>query len=179
MATLRKEEFYGDYTGEIKMPEASTLIALFPDSKDFILSKAGGKKGTKLQIEEWWYKKRDYFFTLDDHVLGKFKNHLWNYDGIDPQTGMQITGANHLNEPCDPYIFMGGVYSTRTQPHDDTTPVQQILPVQDLINRRFRQIDRNAEATNNGGRCGEWKFNSEQASLAAEAVRKGGAIINP
>ncbi|MDE2101551.1 MAG: hypothetical protein KGL39_30175 [Patescibacteria group bacterium] len=169
--------FTGDYLGEQKMIQAGDLIKLFPKSESAILSKAGGKKGTKLQIEEWWYKKRDYFFTLDDHVLGKFKNHLWNYDGKDPLTGDQVTGSNHLEEPCDPYIFLV-VYTTRTQPHDDTTPVEQSITVQDLINRRFRQIDKNAESTNNGIVV-NGNLNSEQAALAAEAVRKGGAIRIP
>lgn len=170
--------FTGDYIGEIKKIEAGILMDLFPQSKDYILSKTGGKKGTKLQIEEWWYKKRDYFFTLDDHVLGKYKNHLWNYDAPDNQiTGEKIPGVNHLEEPCDPYIFLV-VYTTRTQPHDDTTPIQQAIPVQDLINRRFRQIDKNAESTNNGIVV-NGNLNSEQASLAAEAIRKGGAIRIP
>lgn len=169
--------FTGDYIGERKMIQAGTLAGLFPNKKDFILGKAGGKKGTKLQIEEWWYKKTDYFFTLDQEVLGKFKNHLWNYDGTDPNTGAEIKGKNHLEEPCDPYIFLN-VYTTRTQPHDDTTPIEQAIPVQDLVNRRFRQIDRNAEATNNGIVV-NGNLNSEQASLAAEAVRKGGAIRIP
>lgn len=169
--------FTGDYLGEIKLIEAATLIQLFPKSKEFILARASGKKGTKLQIEEWWYKNKDYFFTLDDHVLGKYKNHLWNYDGVDPITGQEVTGANHLSQPMAPYLFLS-VYSTRTQPHDDTTPVQQALSVQDLINRRFRQIDKNAESTNNGIVV-NGNLNSEQAALAAEAVRKGGAIRIP
>lgn len=169
--------FTGDYIGEIKRLTADTLIGLFPKEKEFILGKAGGKKGTKLQIEEWWYKGRDYFFILDDKVLGKYKNHLWNYDGEDPITGEQITGVNHLAQPMPPYLFLS-VYSTRTQPHDDTTPVQQALPVQDLINRRFRQIDKNAESINNGIVV-NGNLNSEQAALAAEAVRKGGAIRIP
>lgn len=170
--------FSGDWIGEKKVLQAGDLAELFPASKTFIMGRAGGKKGTKLEIEEWWYKRRDYFFTLDDHVLGKFKNHLWNYGGIDPATGQQVAGINHLSSPCDPYIFLGGVYSTRTQPHDDTTPVQQIIPVQDVINRRYRQIDKNAESTNNGIVV-NGNLNSEQASLAAEAVRKGGAIRIP
>jgi len=168
--------FTGDYIGEVLTIQAGTLMELFPKSKDVIMSKAGGKKGTKLQIEEWWYKNKDYFFTLDDHVLGKFKNHLWNYDGKDA-TGAPIQGKNHLSQPMAPYIFLS-VYSTRTQPHDDTTPVQQALAVQDLINRRFRQIDKNAESTNNGIVV-NGNLNSEQAALAAEAVRKGGAIRIP
>lgn len=169
--------FTGDWIGEQKLLAAGDLVGLFPASKEFIMSRAGGKKGTKLQIEEWWYKKKDYFFTLDDHVLGKYKNHLWNYDGED-KDGNQIAGLNHLASPCDPYIFLGGIYATRTQPHDDTTPVQQIIPVQDVINRRYRQIDKNAESTNNGIVV-NGNLNSEQASLAAEAVRKGGAIRIP
>lgn len=170
--------FTGEYTGEIKLISAGTLMDLFPVHKDFLLGKAGGKKGTKLQIIEWWYKKRDYFFTIDDKVLGKYKNHLWNYSGENPETGVPLVGNNHFKEPIDPYIFIAGIYSTRTQPHDDTTPVQQILPVQDLINRRFRQIDKNAESTNNGIVV-NGNLNSEQAALAAEAVRKGGAIRIP
>jgi hypothetical protein len=163
--------FTGDYIGEVKMIAAGDLAKLFPKSKEIIMSKSGGKKGTKLQIEEWWYKKKDYFFTLDNTVLGKYKNHLWNYDGEG------VEGHNHLEEMCDPYIFLV-VYTTRTQPHDDTTPVQQAIPVQDLINRRFRQIDKNAESTNNGIVV-NGNLNSEQAALAAEAIRKGGAIRIP
>lgn len=169
--------FTGDYIGELKTIQAGELCGLFPSSKELIMSKAAGKKGTKLQVEEWWYKGKDYFFMLDDHVLGKYKNHLWNYDSVDPTTGMPVTGVNHLSSPQSPYIFLS-VYSTRTQPHDDTTPVQQALSVQDLVNRRFRQIDKNAESTNNGIVV-NGNLNSEQASLAAEAVRKGGAIRIP
>ena len=169
--------FTGDYIGEVKMLSAYELAKLFPKEKEFIMGKAGGKGGTKLQIEEWWYKKKDYFITLDDKVLGKYKNHLWNYDGENPMTGQEIPGVNHMSEPCDPYIFLC-VYSSRTQPHDDTTPVQQSLAVQDLINRRFRQIDKNAESTNNGIVV-NGNLNSEQAALAAEAIRKGGAIRIP
>ncbi|MDE2020729.1 MAG: hypothetical protein KGJ13_10370, partial [Patescibacteria group bacterium] len=166
--------FTGDYIGELKKIQAGDLAKLFPQSAAFIMQRAGGKTGTKLQIEEWWYKKRDYFFTLDDHVLGKYKNHLWNYDDKEKA----ITGHNHYAEPIDPYIFLAGIYSTRTQPHDETTPTQQVLPVQDVINRRFRQIDKNAEATNNGIVV-NGNLNSEQAALAAEALRKGGAIRIP
>lgn len=168
-------QFTGDYLGERKMLDAGTLINLFPKQKDFILSKSGGKMGTKLEIEEWWYKRRDFFFILQDHVLGKYKNYLWNYDGeVD---GMPTIGRNHLPEPTDPYLFIT-VYTTRTQPHDDTTIFEQALTIQDLINRRFRQIDKNAESTNNGIVV-NGNLNSEQASLAAEAVRKGGAIRIP
>lgn len=169
--------FTGDYIGELKTLQAGDLAELFPASKELIMGKAGGQKGTKLQIEEWWYKNKDYFFVLDNTVLGKFKNHLWNYDSVDPLTGTPIEGKNHLQQPMSPYIFLS-VYSTRTQPHDDTTPVQQALAVQDLINRRFRQIDKNAESTNNGIVV-NGNLNSEQAALAAEAVRKGGAIRIP
>lgn len=169
--------FTGDYIGEVKTLQAGDLIKLFPASKALILSKSGGKKGTKIQIEEWWYKNKEYFFVLDETVLGKYKNHLWNYDGKDPLTGQPIVGRNHLSQPMSPYIFLS-VYSTRTQPHDDTTPVQQALSVQDVINRRYRQIDKNAESTNNGIVV-NGNLNSEQAALAAEAVRKGGAIRIP
>lgn len=169
--------FTGDYICERKMLDADTLISLFPEHKDFIMERAGGKLGTKLEIEEWWYKRRDFFFVLHNQVLGKFKNHLWNYDTIDILTGEDMPGKNHLPEPMDPYVFLS-VYTTRTQPHDETTIFDQAITIQDLINRRFRQIDKNAESTNNGIVV-NGNLNSEQASLAAEAVRKGGAIRIP
>ena len=168
--------FTGDYIGERKLIEAGTLQELFPKHKEWLKGRVGGKEGTKLEIIEWWYKNRDYFFTLEDRVLGKFKNHLWNYDGTD-ENGVGITGINHFSSPRAPYLFLS-VYSTRQAPHDDTSRIQQALGVQDMVNRRFRQIDKNAESTNNG-LVVNGQFNSEQASLAAEAIRKGGAIRAP
>ncbi len=176
--------FTGEYIGERKKLTASVLIELFPKKKAFIEGKVGTKMATKLDVIEWWYKGSDWFYTLDDTVLGKYKNHLWNYDGTvekmgptgDPVT-VEVQGQNHFETPRSPYIFLS-IFSTRTQPHDDTSLFMQNLSIQDLINRRFRQIDDNANNTNNG-LVVNGVFSSEQASLASAALRKGGAIRVP
>jgi hypothetical protein len=178
--------FTGEYLGEKKMLSASKLISLFPKHETYIMSKAGGKKGTKLEIVEWWYLGTDFFYTMGDKVLGKYKNYLWNYDappippqpGADPAYAVDGTkGVNHFAAPMAPYIGLS-IFSTRTQPHDDTSLIMQNLGIQDLINRRYRQIDHNAEMTNNG-LVVNGKFNSEQAALAGQAIRKGGTIRVP
>ena len=176
--------FTGEYIGERKKLTVATLIELFPKKKDYLTKRASGKLATKLDVIEWWYHGTDWFYTLDDMVLGKYKNHLWNYDGSVTRPGPSgdevtedVTGANHFENPRSPYIFLS-IFSTRTQPHDDTSLFMQNMSIQDMINRRFRQIDDQANLTNNG-LVVNGAFNSEQAALAATALRKGGAIRVP
>lgn len=176
--------FTGEYIGERKKLTAATLIDLFPKKKEYITSKSKGKMATKMDVIEWWYKGTDWFYTIDDVVLGKYKNHLWNYDGSATRKGPSgdeytedVEGKNHFETPQSPYIFLS-IFSTRTQPHDDTSLIMQNLSIQDMINRRFRQIDDNANNTNNG-LVVNGALTSEQAALAASALRKGGAIRIP
>jgi len=178
--------FVGEYLGEKKKASADNLSKMFPTQKEFIMRKAGGKKGTKLEYFEWWYHNTDLFFTLDDEVLGKFKNPTWNYDGVvqdkDPITGevvnSEIQGTNHLKEPTAPYRFLT-VFNTGIQPHDETSLILQNIPVQDQINRRERQIDKNVEGMNNGLIVSGKAFTEDQASQAASALRRGVAIRVP
>lgn len=178
--------FHGEYLGEKLRLSASKLIEMFPKKSTAIRLKSNDKMATKLDIIMWWYKGTDVFFTLDkDIVLGKFKNPNWNYDGeikrLDPNTGLEISepirGRNHMSKPLAPYVFLT-VFNTRVQPHDDTSLILQNISIQDLINKRMRQIDKNVESQNNGIVVSE-VFTSEQASMAASALRKGGAIRVP
>lgn len=176
--------FTGEYVGEKMQMSVSRLITLFPAKRAYIEGLGGGRTGTKLDVYIWWYRGTDFFYTLNDTVLGKYKNHLWNYDGeqeVENEMGEPLTipiqGINHWSKPMCPYIFLG-IFTTRTQPHDDTSLFHQNLSIQDMINRRFRQIDKNVESMNNGIVV-SGQFNSEQAALAAEAIRKGGAIRSP
>lgn len=178
--------FVGEYIGEKKRAAASTLIQLFPKKKTQILSKCQGKLGTKLEYMEWWYRGMDVFYTMEDVVLGKFKNPHWNYDGSvtrqDPVTGAdikeEIEGTNHVPKPAAPYVFLS-VFSTGLQPHDETSLILQNIGIQDMINRRMRQIDKNVEAMNNGMVVSGKSFTEEQASQAASALRRGTAIRVP
>ncbi len=175
--------FTGEYIGEKKQATASRLAEMFPKKAADIMRKAQEKKGTKLEYMEWWYRNADVFYTMEDFVLGKFKNPHWNYD-VPPKEGELgestqpgIPGQNHFKEPRNPYIGLC-IFSTGQQPHDDTSLILQNIGLQDMINRRMRQIDRNVEGMNNGMVVND-QFTAEQASQAASALRRGTAIRYP
>jgi hypothetical protein len=65
------------------------------------------------------------------------------------------------------------------RPFDDTGLIQQVLPIQDLINKRLRQIDRNADKTNGGLAVSGDSFTKEQAAGVAKATEKGGTVFVP
>lgn len=163
--------FKGQYLGQkMKLP-ASELAELFPKMEAKIMEKAKGKKGTKVEFISWWYKGTDNFYTMDDNtVLGKFLNPHWNYDSPDGT----IEGTNHLDEPMAPYTFLS-IFSTGLQPHDETSLISQNVGLQDMINRRYRQIDDNVRKMNNGLVVSS-DFTAEQASQAASAMARGVAI---
>lgn len=181
--------FTGEFIGEKRKKSASTLSDMFPKFADTINNLAKGKMGTKLEYTEWWYKGTDVFYTLGESVLGKFKNPNWNYDGemkrTDPETqaemSVPIIGKNHKfggNQPMAPYVGLS-VFSTDEHPHDDTSLIIQNVPMQDMVNKRFRQIDRNADSQNNGALASGSAFTKEQAAEAATFLRKGGTVWVP
>lgn len=178
--------FVGDWEAEKKKATADILVQMFPKKKKEILEKAKGKLGTKLEYFEWWDHGKDLFFTMDDDlVLGKYKNPNWNYDGtvksLDSETNekieTEVQGTNHLKERTSPYRYLS-IFSTGLQPHDETSLIQQNIPLQDSVNTMARQIEYNVKSMNNGGVVNK-AFTEEQASQVASAVRRGVWIRTP
>lgn len=181
--------FTGDWLMEEKKMSASTLADMFPKFEDKLKSLAKGKMGTKLTLEEWWYKGTDIFYVVDQTIFGKFKNPNWNYDGeikrTDPDTQQeiitQIRGKNHLmgnGQPTFPYVGLS-VFSVDDQPHDNTSLIIQNVPMQDLVNKRIRQIDKNADSQNNGAVLSGDYYTKEQAAEATTFLRRGGSVWQP
>ena len=178
--------FVGTYVAEKKRISAAKLIEMFPKHRQYLEEQCQHKMGTMMDYIEWWYQGTDVFYTYEDRVLGKYKNPNWNYDGeitqTDPETGEPVTsfiqGSNHLKEPSYPYVFMA-VFNTGSQPHDETSLILQNIPIQDRINRRYRQIDHNVKRMNNGLVVSGTSFTEEQASQAASALARGMAIRVP
>lgn len=189
-------QFVGDYLAEKKTATARKLLKMFPKRGKEILAKARNKMGTKLEYYEWWYMKTDVIFTLEDILLGKYKNPNWNYD-IDAKPAKEpvldengqiieegeleqaeVKGVNHLEEMCYPYRFLS-IFTTGEQPHDNTSLILQNIPQQDKINRRERQIEKNVQGMNNGLVVSGQYYTAEQASQAASALRRGVAILQP
>ena len=185
-ATIENGRYYGSYLGQILSDTARDLMTRFPEMAEQIAKKVENKLGSKVQFGEWWTHKY-VFWTLDKLILGKSKNPHWNYDGetsepqtdeMGKQTNVPIPGRNHFPIPRIPFIFLT-VFNTGKHPMDDTGLVEQNISKQDLINKRLRQIDKNADNQNNGMLVSGQDFTDEQASDAANALRKGAAIRIP
>lgn len=188
-ATITEKGVYtGEYLGEWKKDTASTLIERFPAKKEFITKFVQDKLGTKLQYVEWWANKGEIlFWTLKDEVLDKTRNPHWNYptqeedvDDFGEVSIREVQPLNHFRTPQIPYVFLS-VFNLGMQPFDETSLIEQNLAHQDLINRRYRQIDTNINGMNGG-----WAISGqlsgitkEQAAGAIEAFREGRGVWIP
>lgn len=191
-ATIEDGWYTGEYIGEEKSDKASDLIIKFPNSRKYIESEVKKKLGTRVTYHEWWTD--DYvFWTYKKEVLGKAKNPHWNYETEEPMVDEMgqpmlnemgepemdvIPGRNHFNLPQKPYMFLS-VFNLGKHPHDDTSLITQNIPLQDLVNKRIKQIDRNADNANSGLKVSGDYFSKAQAQEASEALRKGKAIWVP
>src|SRR3990167_7492714 len=192
--TIEEGEYTGYYIGEYLQDMASDLIIRFPKKEKFIIEKVQEKMGTSVQYIQWWTDEY-CFWTLDDEVLDKIKNPHWNYEKdqplpADPYTGQspvneagvpltqRVSGKNHFNAPKKPYVFLS-VFNLGVHPHDSTNLIQQNLSLQDLVNKRLAQIDKNADSANGGLIVSGDAFTEIQAEKASQALRKGGTIWVP
>lgn len=188
--TVDEDGYTGQYIGEVRELKASILAELAPKKRSLISEKVKGDMATKLKFHEWWTD--EYMcWTLGKEVLLKCKNPHWNYDQKQTQTSVDefgqetsqevtVPGQNHFSTPRIPYLFLS-IFNLGKQPVDDTSLISQNLSSQDLINKRLKQIDKNADKMNNGAvisgeRSG---LSKDQAGQVIEAIRKGGAVWIP
>jgi len=183
-----KGKYTGEYLGEWKQDTAANLVLKFPDKKEDIKEIVSGKMGTKVQYIEWWADfGKILFWTLGDIVLDKTLNPHWNYPSTESQTDefgveeeVEMEGNNHFKSPQFPYAFLS-MYNLGMTPYDSTSLIEQNLGNQDLIVRRYRQIDRNVSDVNGGWAIsGELSgISKEQAAGAIEAFRDGRGVWIP
>jgi len=183
-------EYTGKYLGERMSCKASELIERFPQKEEFITKKVEGNLGTTVKYTEWWAcNPADYmFWKCDGEILGKAMNPHWNYGEEKPQideygaeTIVKVPGRNHFSTPKAPYTFLGGVYNTGDSPHDETSLIEQSIPMQDIINDRQMQIKLNIASMNPGlivSLAGAG-MTEDQATRATEAYRGGGTVCIP
>lgn len=190
-------EYEGEYLGHYRTDSAEDLMARFPAKSEFIKNLVGVNLGTRLRYVEWW--TNDYlFWTLKDEVLGKAKNPHWNYDQEEDQqvtdeAGQPVLsedgspavekvltaqGVNHFSNRKIPFGFLS-VFNLGKSPYDDTNLIDQVIPLQDKINKRTRQIDKNADGTNGGSVVSGDHFSKEQAAGVGDALRKGLTVFVP
>jgi hypothetical protein len=160
--------FAGGWVIEHKVETAEQLAARFPEKEAEIMAAAKGNRDAFLRYSEAWTDDL-VFWKLGGTVLDKRRNVHWNWE--------EDGGKNFLPAPAMPYAFMWN-FSFGKQPHDETSLIEQSIPLQDIVNKRLRQIDKNADDTNNG-----WVFSNafseESGARALAALRRGGAILAP
>ncbi len=179
--------FHGEYVGEYKKFSKSKLLELFPSKKEEINGHIEGGKGTRVFVIEWT-TKTDLFWTLNEEVvLDKTKNINWNWSGEvsidnpdneDEPTKQYVEGKNHFQEPMINYIFFS-VFNLGKQPHDETGLIYQSIPMQDQINERLLQINKNVKRMNNSIVFNGAFYTKEQASQALTMFDQGGGIWAP
>lgn len=194
-ATTDEDGYTGDRIGEIRKMPASKILTIMGEGANAEVVKAVKDKvkdnlATELQFVEWWTP--EYFcWKLGKHILLKKRNPHWNYDTTQPTemvddfgavtvVQQEILGMNHFSVPDMPYIFLS-VFNLGDQPMDKTSLIGQNLANQDKINKRNKQIDKNADRMNGGmvvslERSGLTK---PQAKEVSEALRKGGVVVIP
>lgn len=137
---------------EVLKDSVEGLIAKFPKKEQDILKLFDIKrKGTQNVSKELAY--REVWFTyydkknkpqeavcwyINDLVLDKRKNPNWLYKG---------EGENFLDNPVKPYIPFN-LFNDGNHWIDFTGPVEQAVPVQDILNKEGRQIVDNLSTAN-------------------------------
>lgn len=194
-AWIDEDGYTGSFVGEIRKMEASKLLAIMgegasPEAVKLITEKVGTDLATDIQFTEWW--TAEYMcWLLEETVLLKRKTPHWNYDQQVPETvtdefggettaDKEVLGVNHFSSPKIPYDFFV-VFNLGDQPMDKTGLIEQNLANQDRLNKRNKQIDRNADNMNEGlvvslERSG---LTDSQAKNVSAALRKGGVIAIP
>lgn len=194
-ASIDEDGYNGEYIGELRRLPVSKIEAavgdeMTPDAKKKLDELTKEKKGTSVAFIEWW--TNEYMcWTLDKTVLLKKKNPHWNYDsqveevnvddyGNEVPAMKETVGVNHFPVPQMPYAFLS-IFNLGDQPVDKTSLIGQNLSNQDKINKRDKQIDKNADRMNGGmvvslGRSG---LTQAQAKNVSESLRKGGVVAIP
>ena len=206
-ATIDEDGYTGEYVGEHRKLPASEILSILESIggedegikkiKELAVDKNNlPALATEIGFIEWWTAQYMCWTLGDDKVLLKKKNPHWNYDTrkeapyteqgqpqID-ESGQQamedVAGINHFSVPKIPYVLLS-VFNLGKQPVDETSLIGQNLASQDLVNKRLKQIDKNADSMNGGmvvslERSG---LTQQQAKGVTEALRRGGTVTIP
>ncbi len=180
--------YTGSYIGIYQKEKAKDLVTKYPELTEYLTNKVQDKWATEIRFI-WWSTDDYCFYTVDKQVFGKSRNLYWNYEQEAPSPvdafgnqgqPMIVPGKNHFKSPKMPFQLLS-IWNLGEHPVDDTNIFYQNLAIQDLINKRYRQIDRNNDNVNGG-----WAISGErtgitkdQATEAVAAWRDGGAVFVP
>lgn len=135
------------------------LASKFPDKKDEIFAYYGFKRGVYSQTSrvitywECWFTYYDddgqrceglcWFIPSSSIILGKMQNPNWIYKGSKKQQKIR----NITDAPVKPFVWFN-YWNTGRSFIDETCLFDQGRPLQDILNKRGRQIVENADYAN-------------------------------
>lgn len=148
--------------GEYRSDLLTDLAERYPDKREEILREAGINYGVKPDLT----KKQGYLeihFTTQQNgkrveaiawkyknvVMDSMKSPFWNYEN---------DTDNFLTKPTKPYVFFNFLNLGKWV-YDDTSLTEQSATLQDIHDKRGRQIVENADQANGG-----WVINTEMVN---------------
>ena len=153
------DEYNAKFIIEIKSDNLGNIIEMFPTAKNKLTDKYGDKLGTQITYFEYWTNEF-VVWKVEDIILDKKPNPNWNWkekgqkeENLKKLRQRWITKAkneklenillNYFNEPRKPYIILS-IKNLGETIYGDTSDFDQGKVIQDIINRRKRQIDKAA-----------------------------------
>lgn len=127
--------FHGKYIKKICNTTASEFVEKYPSSKDFVTGVVKNEMGSSIT-----YSK----FITEDQVIIRFENKIIHKD-INPYHTDKVEDR-FVNSPFN-FVFLA-FFNDKTQPHDNTGLVWQVVPAQDKLNRLNEQIYKNMNQVN-------------------------------
>lgn len=149
------------------------LVFMFPEKKEEIFKHFGFKRGVRTQLarkvgyQEVWFtyynskgdSQEGLAWTIGrDLVLGAKQNPNWNYDEFEQQADGKYKRLNFFDAPKKPYLLINHL-NLGKHVIDDTSLADQARPLQDILEKRGRQIVENADQASSG-----LVFNSQMIS---------------
>lgn len=152
---------------EVVEEPVATVMAKFPAKaqqlRDILGTQDGSRLATTMKYQEGWYTYHNsqgqivegVFWRFNHLILRNMKNPYFDFTGYDrviydPQTGQPKTDPmgqmqsehvfrNFFDRPRKPYIFYSYENLGRS-PVDDTTAIEQAIPLQRNLNKTGKQI---------------------------------------
>lgn len=97
-----------------------------------------------------------------------------------PDTTPKPPAQNHFSSRKIPYVFLT-IFNLGKTPVDENSLITQTLPQQDVVNKRLKQIDANADDMNTGMVISETRsgLTKDEAAQVGKALRKKGTVVIP
>ena len=158
-----------EYIWEANQFTARDLKTMYPKHEDAINELSWWKNLAKLNVMEW--RTKDFLCVILEwkYVLNKIKNphfsYIWEKKEVNEfgEYDQEDYRYNHFESPKVPYIFFQ-VFNSWLWITDDTTALEQSIPLQDAITKICLQIQDNIELVANPILRAQW-FDKVQIDL--------------